>query len=195
MSDADPDIELVRLAQGGDRRAFEVLVVRHQRRLARFVSRYVRAPQEIEDLVQEAFLKAYRGLHSFRGESTFSTWLHRIAGHTAQNYLDYMRLRPRAPGGNDENESAVEPSIDEDTPENVLMSKQIAETVSRAIDKLPDAEREALVLRELEGLSYEEIAQRTACPSPTVRTRVFRARERVAQALAPLLSPTRGKRW
>lgn len=189
------DIALVRLAQGGDRRAFELLVVRHQRRLARFVSRYVRTPQEVEDLVQEAFLKVYRGLHSFRGESTFSTWLHRIAGHTAQNYLDYMRLRPRAPAGDAENESVTEMSGVENSPENILMSKQIAETVSRAIDRLPAVEREALVLRELEGLSYEQIAQRMQCPNTTVRTRVFRARERVAQELEPLLQPTRGKRW
>jgi RNA polymerase sigma-70 factor (ECF subfamily) len=194
MTERDIDIELVRLAQDGDRRAFELLVVRHQRRLARFLYRYVRSPQEIEDLVQETFLKAYRGLHSFRAESTFSTWLHRIAGHTAQNYLDYMRLRPRA-SGDDENESTGEMSGDRDSPENIMMSKQIAETISRAIDALPAVERESLQLREIEGLSYEEIANRMACPSATVRTRVFRARDRIAQELEPLLEPTRGRRW
>lgn len=195
MTAADGDLELVRLAQAGDRRAFELLVVRHQRRLARYVSRYVRSPQEVEDLVQEAFLKAYRGLHSFRAESKFSTWLHRIAGHTAQNYLDYMKLRPRAASGDDENESVVEPSTVTDNPENILMSKQIAETVSQAIDELPDVERQALVLREFEGLSYDEIAQRAECPVGTVRTRIFRAREHVARALKPILDPTRGRRW
>lgn len=192
---ADPDRGLVLLAQGGDRRAFELLVVRHQRRVARVISRYVRSPHDIEELAQETFLKAFRGLGSFRGESAFSTWLQRIAGYTAQNFLDYARRRPSVAENADENTNTVETSIDIEDPESLLMSRQIAETVSKAVALLPEVEREALLMRELEGLRYDEIAQRAGCPLGTIRTRIFRARERVAEALRPLLESTRGKRW
>jgi RNA polymerase sigma-70 factor (ECF subfamily) len=161
--------------------------------VARLIGRYVRSPHDIEELTQETFLKAFRGLPSFRGDSAFSTWLQRIAGYTAQNFLDYARLRPSVDA--DENAEATNPSVDTEDPEGVMMSKQIAETVSRTIALLPEIEREALLMRELEGLRYDEIARRAGCPIGTIRTRIFRARERVAQALLPLLEPTRGKRW
>lgn len=193
---ADPDIELVRLAQAGDRRAFELLVVRHQRRLARAISRYVHSPDDVEELTQEAFLKAYRGLHSFRGESSFATWLQRIGQYTAQSFLDAARVRPR-PARPDEVEppEAATHSLHGADPERVLMGKQIAQTVAHALERLPEAERDALLARELSGMSYDEIAARDNCPAATVRTRVFRARERIAVALRPLIDPHRGRRW
>ena len=191
----DPDLELVRLAQSGTRRAFDMLVVRHQRRVARLISRYVRSPDDVEELTQETFLKAYRGILSFRGESRFSTWLHRIAEYTAHSFLDYSRLRPRAAPADPENDEPTVQSVDEDNPERVLMSKQIAETIARAVGALPEVERDALMAREIEGLSYEQIAERAGCPAATIRTRVFRARERVAAALRPQLQPMRGRRW
>jgi RNA polymerase sigma-70 factor (ECF subfamily) len=199
MSEREADRLLVERAQGGDRQAFDQLVAKYQRKLGRLVGRLVKDSAEVEDVVQEAFIKAYRALPAFRGDSAFYTWLYRIGVNTAKNHLA-ARGR-RAPTStefdNDEAESFAEGDLlrDIDTPESLLMTKQIGETVNQAMDSLPDELREAIVLREIEGLSYEEIAQAMACPIGTVRSRIFRAREAVANKLRPLLDVAPDKRW
>jgi RNA polymerase sigma-70 factor (ECF subfamily) len=193
----DPDLELIRQAQSGDRNAFNMLVVKHQRRVAWAISGIVKSPQEVEELTQETFIKAWRGIMSFRGDSKFSTWLHRVAINTAKNHLVAQKSRisvsdiQRA-----DDPDAVSPEgVDEEDPERLLAGRQIAETVARAMMELPEVERAALELRELEGKSYDEIAAALDCPVGTVRSRIFRARERVAAALRPQLEPYRGRRW
>jgi RNA polymerase sigma-70 factor (ECF subfamily) len=196
----DVDLELVTRAQNGDRIAFNALVVRHQRRLANAISRFIRIPQEVEDVTQEAFIKAYRGLKSFRGDSSFSTWLHRIGVNTAKNYLVAQKRKlPAHRLKNDEEdtdwqETSLAGANIED-PERLLLTKQIGEAVATAMSTLPDTERTALTLRELDGESYESIAEIMSCPVGTVRSRIFRAREHVAKALKPLLEPKRNRRW
>lgn len=199
MSDRAADQALVERVQRGDKRAFELLVAKYQRKIFRLLSRLIRDPAEIEDVAQEAFIKAYRALPSFRGESAFYTWLYRIAINTAKNYL--VAQGRRAPTttetGLDEAESFEEGEQLRDvaTPEAVLLSKQVAAAVNRAIEKLPEDLRTAIVLRELEGLSYEEIAESMNCPIGTVRSRIFRAREAIANELRPLLETSKDKRW
>ncbi|WP_410497971.1 RNA polymerase sigma factor RpoE [Chitinibacter sp. S2-10] len=200
VSDRDLDQELVRRAQAGDQRAFELLVIKYQRRIARLLSRLVRDPAELEDVSQEAFIKAYRALPSFRGESAFYTWLYRIAINTAKNYLSSLGRRPLLTVDyEDEDGERLDSTSqvpDFHTPETELSNRQIVSTVNEAVDALPADLREAITLREMDGLSYEEIALVMDCPIGTVRSRIFRAREAIASRLRPLLTEVaKDKRW
>jgi len=199
MTDREIDRQLVARAQGGDKQAFELLVEKYQRKLARLLSRFIRDPAEVEDVTQEAFIKAYRALPAFRGDSAFYTWLYRIGINTAKNYL--MAMGRRAPTSTeveaDEAEGFEEGEQlrDINTPESLLLSKEIAETVNSTIEGLPEELRRAIQMREIEGLSYEDIAQAMNCPIGTVRSRIFRAREAIAEQLRPLLDTRKDKRW
>ncbi len=199
MSERDVDWQLVERVQRGEKRAFDLLVSKYQRKLFRLLSRLIRDQAEIEDVAQEAFIKAYRALPNFRGESAFYTWLYRIAINTAKNYL--VAQGRRAPTQTDaeiddaENFDDAEALRTEDTPDRMLLSKQVAEAVNRAIERLPEELRTAIVLRELEGLTYEEIAASMNCPIGTVRSRIFRAREAVAEELRPILETNKDRRW
>jgi RNA polymerase sigma-70 factor (ECF subfamily) len=199
MSDRDIDQQLVERVQRGDKAAFDLLVSKYQRKIFRLLSRLIRDPTEIEDVAQEAFIKAYRALPNFRGESAFYTWLYRIAINTAKNYL--VSLGRRAPTTTEADIEDAETFDDGDhlrdlnTPDSMLLTKQVAEAVNRAIDQLPEDLRTAIVLRELEGLSYEEIAESMRCPIGTVRSRIFRAREAIALELRPILDTAKDKRW
>jgi len=199
MGDREVDQQLVERAQRGDKSAFEMLVAKYQRKLVRLLSRFIRDPTEVEDVAQEAFIKAYRALPSFRGESAFYTWLYRIGINTAKNYLVAMGRRAptvsetESPDSESSEESGQVP--DYNTPENELMSRQIAETVNRAVEDLPEELRTAITLRELEGLSYEDIAGIMNCPIGTVRSRIFRAREAIAEKLRPQLETRKDRRW
>lgn len=199
MSDREVDQQLVERAQQGEKHAFELLVLKYQRKLERLLSRVIRDPAEIEDVAQEAFIKAYRALPNFRGDSAFYTWLYRIGINTAKNYL--IALGRRAPTSTEFDSEEAEGFEDAaglrdiNTPESELASKQIAETVNDAIGALPEELRTAITLRELDGLSYEEIAQIMNCPIGTVRSRIFRAREAVADKLRPQLGTSKDKRW
>lgn len=199
MSDREIDQQLVERVQRGDKAAFDLLVAKYQRKIFRLLSRLVRDPAEIEDVAQEAFIKAYRALPNFRGDSAFYTWLYRIAINTAKNYL--VSQGRRAPTTTEADIEEAETFDDGDqlrdlnTPDSMLLSKQVAEAVNRAIDALPEDLRTAIVLRELEGLSYEEIAESMGCPIGTVRSRIFRAREAIADELRPVLDTAKDKRW
>ena len=199
MSDREIDRQLVARAQRGDKRAFELLVEKYQRKLARLLSRFIRDPAEVEDVTQEAFIKAYRALPAFRGDSAFYTWLYRIGINTAKNYL--MAMGRRAPTSTEvEAEEAEgfeegEQLRDINTPESVLLSNEIARTVNATIESLPEELRRATQMREIEGMSYEDIAQAMDCPIGTVRSRIFRAREAIAEQLRPLLDTGKDKRW
>ena len=199
MSDREVDQQLVERAQRGDKQAFGLLVSKYQRKLARLLSRLIRDPAEVEDVAQEAFIKAYRALPSFRGESAFYTWLYRIGINTAKNYL--VSQGRRAPTTTEFDSEEAETFDDGhqlrdiNTPERMLQSKQIGETVNSAMEALPEELRTAIVLREIEGLSYEEIASIMECPIGTVRSRIFRAREAIADKLRPLLDTAPDKRW
>lgn len=199
QSDRDIDHELVIRAQKGDKRAFELLVVKYQRKLARLLSRLVRDPAEVEDVAQEAFIKAYRALPNFRGDSAFYTWLYRIGINTAKNYL--MAMGRRAPTSTEveaeeaEGYAEGEQLRDINTPESLALSREIGVTVNAAIDGLPEELRTAIQLRELEGMSYEDIARIMDCPIGTVRSRIFRAREAISDKLKPLLDTAKDKRW
>lgn len=192
MSERTADQTLVARAQQGDKRAFDLLVLKYQQKVANLISRYIRDPSEVLDVSQEAFLKAYRALPGFRGESAFYTWLYRIAVNTVKNHLVAQGRRP--PGDDVEAEVAEQMDMgarlrESGTPERHLLSDEIAATVQRALDDLPDDLRTAIVLRELEGMSYEEIATAMECPIGTVRSRIFRAREAIDKRLRPLLEP------
>jgi RNA polymerase sigma-70 factor (ECF subfamily) len=197
----EADQVLVSRVQAGDQAAFNLLVLKYQRKVLRLVSRIVRDPSEVEDVVQEAFIKAYRALPQFRGESAFYTWLYRIAVNTAKNHLVSLGKQPipmtDLTSDEDDTESFEMRSVltDNQTPESLLLSQQIAETVNRSIESLPADLRTAITLREIEGLSYEEIADAMNCPIGTVRSRIFRAREFIASALRPLLDTPDHKRW
>ena len=199
MGDREVDQQLVERAQRGDKHAFELLVAKYQRRLARLISRFVRDGAEVEDVTQEAFIKAYRALPGFRGESAFYTWLYRIGINTAKNYL--LAYKRRVPTTTlfdaDEAEDFEDAGLlrEVTTPENELMSKQVVEVVNLSLQQLPDDLRTALTLREIEGLSYEEIAAVMNCPIGTVRSRIFRAREAIAENLRPLLGTSENNRW
>ena len=204
MSEAQPDIDraLVLRAQRGEPHAFEMLVVKYQRRIERLVSRMLRDPMAIEDVAQETFVRAWRALPQFRGESAFYTWLYRIAINTAKKALaDRKRDPVVAESTLVSTEDGEEPSrlenelSDGETPDAVLASKEIAAAVNAAIDALSEDLRQAVVLREIEGLSYEEIAAVMNCPIGTVRSRIFRAREAIAVKLRPLLGTRQGERW
>lgn len=190
---------LVERVQRGDKKAFELLVSKYQRKLLRLVSRLVRDQAEAEDVVQEAFIKAYRALANFRGDSAFYTWLYRIGVNTAKNYL--VTQGRRAPTSTDADIDEAETFMDADglrdinTPESLLATKQIAETVNAAMFSLPEELRNAITLREIEGLSYDEIAELMLCPIGTVRSRIFRAREAIAEKLRPLIGTSIEQRW
>ena len=190
MTQDDSDQQLVERVQAGDKSAFDLLVRKYQHRVLKLVSRFVSDAAEAEDVAQEAFLKAYRALASFRGDSAFYTWLYRIAINTAKNALVSNRRRPvdfdldlQDPEQYDRHARLKEG----DTPEGVLLTEEIRSVVEKAMEQLPEDLRTAIVLRELEGLSYEEIAEAMDCPVGTVRSRIFRAREAIEKKLKPLL--------
>jgi len=199
MGDREVDQELVLRAQHGEKRAYELLVMKYQRKLGRLLSRWVRDPAEVEDVTQEAFIKAYRALPSFRGESAFYTWLYRIAINTAKNYLVALGRRAPTTTGFDNEEAEgfedAEQLRDANTPESEMEGKQIAAVVNKAMNALPEDLRTAITLREIEGLSYDEIASVMNCPIGTVRSRIFRAREAIATELRPLLGTEENRRW
>lgn len=190
MSRKDVDAELVTRAQRGDKRAFDLLVLKYQRRIMRLLGRMVRDVDEVEDLAQETFIKAYRAIGQFRGDSAFYTWLYRIAINTARNWQSQQYRQPQTvtPFENEEGETfdQLDNLTDISTPGSILFSKQVAQTIEQTMDNLPDELRTALELREVEGMTYEEIAQAMDCPIGTVRSRIFRAREAVANALRAL---------
>ncbi|MAK55017.1 MAG: RNA polymerase sigma factor RpoE [Pusillimonas sp.] len=191
MSERDVDAELVARVQRGDKRAYDLLVLKYQRKIMRLLSRMIREPSEVEDVAQEAFIKAYRALPQFRGDSAFYTWLYRIAINTARNWQASSQRRPMSSSivsnEDDETFDQIDNLTDISTPESVLASRQVVSTVNAAIDALPEELRTAIVLREIEGMSYEDIAQTMGCPIGTVRSRIFRAREAIAAQLRPVL--------
>ncbi|MBU6260952.1 MAG: RNA polymerase sigma factor RpoE [Burkholderiales bacterium] len=203
MSDSEADALLVDRAKRGDQRAFEMLVVKYQRRVERLIGRMVRDTDLVQDIAQESFIRAYRALPQFRGDSAFYTWLYRIAVNTAKKSLMDLKRDPlvfesaRAGGGDDGDEtSRIENELsDGSTPDAVLASKEIAAAVNSAIEALSEDLRQAITLREIEGLSYEEIAEVMNCPIGTVRSRIFRAREAISLRLRPLLDTRVGERW
>lgn len=202
MSAPDADALLVDRVKQGDVKAFEMLVVKYQRRIERLIGRMVRDVDLIPDIAQETFIRAYRAIPQFRGESAFYTWLYRIAVNTAKKSLMELKRDPtvaetaRASRDEDDETSRVENELtDGETPDAVLASKQIAAAVNFAIEALSEELRQAITLREIEGLSYEEIAEVMNCPIGTVRSRIFRAREAIAQRLRPLLENRSGERW
>jgi len=196
----DVDAALVERVQRGDQKAFEMLVVKYQRRIERLIARMVRDVDLVEDIAQETFIRAYRG---FRGESAFYTWLYRIAVNTAKRAMIGLKRDPllteAAMGGSgdddDEHPRAQDDATDGETPESIMASRQVAETVNAAIEALSEDLRQAITLREIEGLSYEEISELMGCPIGTVRSRIFRARESIASRLRPLLDTREGERW
>ncbi len=192
MAERQVDQELVARVQRGDKKAFDLLVLKYQHKVANLVSRYIRNPSETLDVTQEAFIKAYRALPKFRGDSAFYTWLYRIAINTAKNHLMAQGRRPPASDLDAETVEQMDIGVrltENATPENNLLQEEIANTVRQAIDDLPDDLRTAITLRELEGLSYEEIARAMSCPVGTVRSRIFRARAAIDEKLSPLLEP------
>lgn len=197
MGEREADQALVERVQAGDQRAFGLLVAKYQRKLFRLVHRLVRDANEAEDVVQEAFIKAYRALPSFRGDSAFYTWLYRIGVNTAKNWLlaNGRRVKLASSSSGEEGVDELDLLTDEETPERVLLSRQIAQTVNRSIEQLPEELRTAIILREIDGLSYEEIAEVMDCPIGTVRSRIFRARESIAQQLRPLVDGGPDRRW
>lgn len=203
MTIEDVDLALVDRARRGDQRAFEMLVIKYQRRIERLIGRMVRDTDLVEDIAQESFIRAYRALPQFRGDSAFYTWLYRIAVNTAKKALLELKRDPLvsesalASQGDDDDETyrPTRELSDGETPEAVLASKEIAQTVNAAIAALSEDLRQAITLREIEGLSYEEIADMMNCPIGTVRSRIFRAREAIAQRLRPLLDTREGERW
>ncbi|MBW7931404.1 MAG: RNA polymerase sigma factor RpoE [Gammaproteobacteria bacterium] len=183
------DQSLVQRVQQGDRRAFDVLVLRYQQRIVKLIMRYVHDPVEAQDVAQEAFIKAYRALPAFRGDSAFYTWLHRIAINTAKNYLVSLRRRPvdySLDLQDPENHDANARLRDEDSPEGLVMQQELQQVVAQAIASLPEELRTAIMLREIDGLSYEEIASAMDCPIGTVRSRIFRAREAIDGSIAAM---------
>lgn len=198
-TDREIDSELVAKAQRGDKRAFGMLVEKYQRKLSRLVGRMVRDQSEVEDVVQESFIKAYRALPNFRGDSAFYTWLYRIGINTAKNYLVSIGRKPSAQSSIEIDDAEhFEDGVElrtQETPESALMTKQIAQTVNETVLTLPEELKTAITLREIEGLSYEEIATIMQCPIGTVRSRIFRARETIAGKLRPLLDTPEHKRW
>ena len=197
----DSDAMLVQRAVAGDQKAFELLVIKYQRRIQRLIGRMVRDVDLVEDIAQETFIRAYRALAQFRGDAQFYTWLYRIAINTAKKALMDLKRNPTISENfyksSDEDEtSPLENELtSSETPDAVLASKEIAEMVNAAMDELPDELRQAITLREIEGLSYEEIALVMSCPIGTVRSRIFRAREAISGKIKPLLENQSGKRW
>ena len=193
------DEQLVERVQRGDKNAFNLLVKKYQHKVVNLVARYVNNPGDVPDVAQEAFIKAYRALPNFRGDSAFYTWLYRIAINTAKNFLVVNGRQPVIQGSlaTDEGEllDLTEQMPDYRTPETDLLNREIIQTVDAAVAGLPEELRQAITLREMEGLSYEEIAQTMNCPIGTVRSRIFRAREVIAKELRPLLDTAENQRW
>ncbi|ACM34062.1 RNA polymerase sigma factor RpoE [[Acidovorax] ebreus] len=200
---ADSDLRLVERTVAGDQRAYELLVIKYQRRIERLVGRMVRDTDLVADITQETFLRAYRALHQFRGEAQFYTWLYRIAVNTAKKALVDMKRNPvvtesalRGSSDSEDETSFLDRElISDETPETVLAAQEIAAAVNAAMEALPEDLRQAVTLREIEGLSYEEIALAMECPIGTVRSRIFRAREAISARVKPLLEKRSGKRW
>lgn len=197
---ADSDALLVQQVQAGHRKAFDLLVAKYQRRIYRLVLRFVRDPAKAEDVAQETFLRAYRAIGQFRGDSQFYTWLYRIAVNTAKKAVADERKDPTVSEGDavDDGEETFRPTerlSSSETPESMLVSKEIAQTVNQAMDELPEDLRTAITLREIEGMSYEDIANAMQCPIGTVRSRIFRAREAIAERLRAVIEHKGGKRW
>ncbi|MBI3100310.1 MAG: RNA polymerase sigma factor RpoE [Burkholderiales bacterium] len=198
----DSDLHLVERTVAGDLRAYDLLVIKYQRRIERLIGRMVRDSDLVQDIAQETFLRAYRALHQFRGEAQFYTWLYRIAVNTAKKALMDLKRDPVVfegtlrPDGEENETSRIGPELTSDeTPETVLAAQEIAAAVNAAMEALPEDLRQAVTLREIEGLSYEEIATAMACPIGTVRSRIFRAREAISARVRPLLENRSGKRW
>ena len=201
-ADTDTDFQLVERTVAGDQRAYELLVIKYQRRIERLIGRMVRDTDLVQDIAQETFIRAYRALHQFRGEAQFYTWLYRIAVNTAKKALLDMKRNPvmyegamRGSDDGDETSRFERELISEETPETVLAAREIAQAVNAAMEALPEDLRQAVTLREIEGLSYEEIATAMECPIGTVRSRIFRAREAISARVRPLLENQTGKRW
>lgn len=198
---ADSDLLLVKRSVAGDQKAFELLVIKYQRRIQRLIGRMVRDVDLVEDIAQETFIRAYRALAQFRGDAQFYTWLYRIAVNTAKKALMDMKRDPTVSensfkSSDDDETSVLENELtSSETPDAVLASKEIAEMVNSAMEALPEELRQAITLREIEGLSYEEISEAMSCPIGTVRSRIFRAREAISQRIKPLLENQSGKRW
>ncbi|MGC1174273.1 RNA polymerase sigma factor RpoE [Polaromonas sp.] len=201
---SDSDAMLVERSVAGDQKAFELLVIKYQRRIQRLIGRMVRDVDLVEDIAQETFIRAYRALAQFRGEAQFYTWLYRIAVNTAKKALMELKRDPTVSensfksGQSDESDetSPLENELmSSETPEAVLAGKEIAQMVNAAMEALPEELRQAITLREIEGLSYEEISEAMNCPIGTVRSRIFRAREAISARIKPLLENQTGKRW
>ena len=200
--ETDTDFQLVERTVAGDQRAYELLVIKYQRRIERLIGRMVRDTDLVQDIAQETFIRAYRALHQFRGEAQFYTWLYRIAVNTAKKALLDMKRNPviyegamRGSDDGDETSRLDRELISDETPETVLAAQEIAQAVNAAMEALPEDLRQAVTLREIEGLSYEEIATAMECPIGTVRSRIFRAREAISARVRPLLDNQMGKRW
>lgn len=197
----DADAMLVQRAAAGDHKAFELLVIKYQRRIQRLIGRMVRDVDLVEDIAQETFIRAYRALAQFRGDAQFYTWLYRIAVNTAKKALMDLKRNPTVSenfykSGDDDESSPIENELSSpETPDAVLASKEIAEMVNAVMEALPEELRQAITLREIEGLSYEEISEAMNCPIGTVRSRIFRAREAISEKIKPLLENQTGKRW
>ena len=194
----DLDAELVRRVQRGDSAAFDLLVRKYQHRVVALIGRYVHDWSECQDIAQDTFLRAYRALGNFRGDAQFSTWLHRIAVNTAKNHLVAHKRRPPGEDIDIDDAEQFESALrlrDNDTPERELMRQEMEQTVMRAVEALPEELRTAITLRDVDGLSYEEIATLMDCPIGTVRSRIFRAREAIAAKLRPILGTSEDKRW
>lgn len=198
----DSDAQLVARTLAGDAKAFELLVLKYQRRIQRLIARMVRDTDLVEDIAQETFIRAYRALHQFRGEAQFYTWLYRIAVNTAKKALLDLKHDPlvtmaalRPEDDEDETFRPGREPIAEETPETLLAAREIAEAVQAALEALPEDLRQAVTLREIEGLSYEDIAAVMNCPIGTVRSRIFRAREAISARVRPMLERQTGKRW
>ncbi len=202
-ADATPDSDalLVERTVAGDQKAFELLVIKYQRRIQRLIGRMVRDVDLVEDIAQETFIRAYRALAQFRGEAQFYTWLYRIAINTAKKALMDLKRNPTVSENSFKSDDEDETSHlknelnSSETPDAVLASKEIAQIINMALEALPEDLRMAVTLREIEGLSYEEIAETMNCPIGTVRSRIFRAREAISQKVKPLLENQTGKRW
>lgn len=198
----DSDLRLVERTLAGDTRAYELLVIKYQRRIQRLIARMVRDVDLVEDIAQESFIRAYRALHQFRGDAQFYTWLYRIAVNTAKKTLLDLKHDPlvteaalHPAGDEDETFQPANEPIAEETPETVLAAREIAAAVQAALEALPEDLRQAVTLREIEGMSYEDIAAVMNCPIGTVRSRIFRAREAISARVKPLLDRQTGKRW
>ena len=197
----DSDAWLVERAVAGDQKAFELLVIKYQKRIQRLIGRMVRDVDLVEDIAQETFIRAFRALAQFRGDAQFYTWLYRIAVNTAKKALMDLKRNPTVSENyfktdDDDETSPLENELTStETPDAVLASKEIAKIINAALDELPEELRQAITLREIEGLSYAEISEAMNCPIGTVRSRIFRAREAISQKVKPLLDNQSGKRW